>query len=518
MSLNRRRPLLQRLVHEDDGLGLILVLGVSVVVFGLIATSVAYALNSVQQAGQRTSFEQSLAASENGVDATLARLQDAFSGYNDDYPIPAPNSPRYPEQTCEAPLVTWPAQLANGTTVSDSKGNFLAAGSSTAEANEKLWAQQQLIALTAKPACVHKGGQGEYVVLKPETTKINNLYPKYGKVYSLGAVPAFGAARAKTRLVKAEYVFMPYRPLQAVLTGGDLEIGASVKIVGAAGTDQTLAGVHTNGRIVINGGSASVISGAVSSTGTPSGSISGNLVSQMPTQALPTVSAREFYYQAPSNDAAAMATWRDLCYDSTVGPSVRVWNAGGPCTGAEIGTPASIGWTFATNGRTWAATRDAVSGTYFVYEGNVTNGVGQATLPNMTVIAASANPDICGAKRYGNISWDHYDIAAPAFHNMWFFADGDVRVDANISIGQGATTPPVVSGFILAGDQVYLQTSSNSAVGAVVATDKCVGSPQPADSLTPGNVVKNLQLYYDPNSDAPFTSIITNSLWLDYSG
>lgn len=521
MSTRTRPRLLHRLVHEDDGLGLILVLGISIVVFGLIATALAYALNGVKQAKQRTQYEQSLATSENGIDSTLARLQDAFSAWNDDYPVPAPANARYPEQACNDALVAWPAVLANGTVVSDIAGNFLAAGGLTSQANEKLWARQKLDALRTAPSCVHTGGEGQYVVLKPLTTKVNGLYPKYGKVYALGAVPAFGAARSKTRLLKAEYVFMPYRPIQAVLTGSDLEIGSSVKITGAAGTDPTLAGVHTNGQIIVNGGSAAVITGTVSSTQPTSATISGVAVKQAPTQKLPTVSARSFYYQAPSNDPAAMSSWRDLCYDpATNTASVKPWSSGGPCTAdpSLATTPASIGWTFSSSGHTWTATRDSVSGTYYVYNGNVVNGSGQAVLPNMTVIAASENPTNCTTKRYGNISWDHYDLSAPAFHNLWFYGDGDVRVDANIKIGQGATTPPVVSGMIVAGDQVYLQTSSNSAVGSVVATDNCVGSPQPTDSMVDRNTVKNLELYYDPNSDAPFTSIITNSLWLDYSG
>jgi hypothetical protein len=133
----------------------------------------------------------------------------------------------------------------------------------------------------------------------------------------------------------------------------------------------------------------------------------------------------------------------------------------------------------------------------------------------MSVFAAAANPTDCATKRYGNIDWDHYDIAAPAFHSTWFYADGDVRVTSNIKIGSGATSPPIVSGSITSGDPTYLYTQSNSAVGNVVAADTCK-TTQPVDSLASMNEIHS-DLYYDPNADTPFTSIITNTLWLDYA-
>lgn len=496
--------------EDDDGMALILVIGTSLVVFTLIVTAIAYGLNAVKQAGQRSQFEQSEASAETGIDRTLAQLQDAFTSYNVDYPIPNVPTAHYPAPACNATPVTWPAVLANGTTVSDASGNFIAAGGQTAVQNEKTWAAQKTNALVSIPGCVSSSGSGQFVVLKPVSPLVNGLYPKYGKVYALGAVPAFGAQRGKTRLLKSEYVFMPYRPLHAVLTGGNLNIASSVKITGAAGVDPTVAGVHSNGSIDITGASP-VVTGQVTSTLASSGTVSGQPISQTPTERVPKVSAESFYYQAPSGDAAAMSSWYDLCTDG----SVRGWSSGGPCSGAVLTTAANIGWTYSNH--VWTATRDSVSGTFYAYQSSVVNGTGNAVIPNMTVIASSQNPTNCSSKKYGNIQWDHYNLSAPAFHNTFFYADGDVVINANLQIGQGSATPPVVSGSITAGDQVYLETSSNSAVGWVVAADGCT-TQQPSDSLVDTNQVKNMELYYDPNADAPFTSIITNTLWLDYSG
>ena len=65
--------------------------------------------------------------------------------------------------------------------------------------------------------------------------------------------------------------------------------------------------------------------------------------------------------------------------------------------------------------------------------------------------------------------------------------------------------------MFIAGDQISLQTSSSGAVGSVLAGNTCSTSP-----LVTTNEVKNPAIYYDPNSTAPFTSIITTTLWLEY--
>ena len=44
-------------------------------------------------------------------------------------------------------------------------------------------------------------------------------------------------------------------------------------------------------------------------------------------------------------------------------------------------------------------------------------------------------------------------------------------------------------------------------------------TPQiPGEGYITSNEIKNPAIYYDPNSDAPFTSLIDTTLWLEYVG
>lgn len=501
---------------------MILVIGISIMVFALVSAATAYAINGLSQSQQRSAFERSLAAAENGVDRTLAELSAAFTDYNADYPVPSPPTLAEPTPWCNTTAVTYPAFLADGSQVSDANGVFVS------ENAERTWATQQLT--TLRSVCGElDGGVGQYVVLKPVSPLSGGVYPKSGKVYAMGAVPGFDDPEATTRLVKNEYIFMPYRPMNAVLTGATLEIGASVVITGAAGVDPSVAGIHTNGTLDISGASAATITGSVSQTEPVSGapSLGGQPVVQQDQQRMPEVDAGKYYFQAPNYSKDNMASWYNLCPDG----SVRAYSSAGPCdaaTSAVLNQAADgslvlpyRGWDFLTSGadRTWQGDRTTQPGTYYAHHSSIEAKTGgpDPMINGLTLIAEASDKENCSAKRYGNITWGHHSITAPAMGNMFFYADGDVKVDSNIQLGQGATTPPVVSGMAVARDQIALSTSSNSAVGAVVATDAC-STTQPVDSIVGVNSIKNAELYYDPNSDAPFTSIITTSLWLDYSG
>jgi hypothetical protein len=200
--------------------------------------------------------------------------------------------------------------------------------------------------------------------------------------------------------------------------------------------------------------------------------------------------------------------WYDLCTDGTV----KAWSQNGPCTGTVNGTQSSIGWSFDSGSRTWVASRHSISGVFYVHEGNVDVGTGNAAIANITVIASSANADDCATKAYGNIRWDHYDMRAPAFRNLFLLADADIETFSNFTAGNvGTNGSAVVSGMFIAGDQISLQTSSQGAVGSVIAADRCTTSP-----MITSNVVKNPAVYFDPDGDSPFSDIITTTLWLEY--
>src|SRR5450830_645660 len=241
------RSTVRRRARGDDGVGLILVIGVSVFVFLLAAVAVSIAVNGVSQSRQRTAFEKALATAESGVDYGLGKLQASFTEFGADYPIPAE------ETALDTALGTSPACKAdavNFPTSGDGAGGIFAS-----EATERAWATEYLVPLETTTGCVRTGDAGQYVILKPASANI-----KYGRVYALSAMPSFAQA-TRTRLVKSEYVFMPYRPSNAILSGGDLDISSSTTVTVAAGQDPLLASVHANG--TITGSGNPTVSGSV---------------------------------------------------------------------------------------------------------------------------------------------------------------------------------------------------------------------------------------------------------------
>ncbi len=507
-SIQRLGRAARRVQDEPDaGIAMIMAIGTIVFITALIVTATAYAVTGLKQSTKRTTFEQSLAVAENGIDQAMSAIQKQYSTTFTDYPVPG-TSGGLGCTMADVSGYQFPAYVGV-TQVSDANGAFVATPGRTAEQNERTWARTKLDALRAA-GCTKTGPEGEYVVLKPKSPGTSS--GKYGKIYALGAVPSFTATEPRVRLIKSEYIFMPYRPQNAILTQGNLEFQGSFLIGQAAGTTGDIASVHSNGSIDITGNAGTVL-GAVTATGTVAGSVnaSGGITSGTTVQTVPPISATAFYSQAATAGPTVLTTWHDLCSDGTVRP----YSASGPCTSATVTASNTFNnWTWVSGTRTWEAGTNIPAGTYFVDKANVTNGNGNGSEPKFTVIASSLNPDNCASKRYGNIDWDHYDLVTTAYPNMWMYADGDVRVTSNIKIGSAVA--PIASGGIVAGDQTYLYTQSNSAVGAVVAGDQCKAT-QPADSLVATNVVHS-DLYYDAQADLPLSTIITNTLWLDYSG
>jgi hypothetical protein len=495
--------LLTRRTSGDEGAALILVIGILTIVTTLVAVASMIAINSLRSSTNRVTYEAALSAAENGIDFALARLQKAFDDYNADYPIPTTPSVAIPSPSCTGTSVPDPAPFASA-------------------AAERTWAKQQLTALlAAHPECVQQGGEGEFLVFKPQTPLVAGLYPKSGKVYAMGWVPAHDAPNAKTRLLKAEYIFMPYRPTHAVLSSGDIAISSSTTVTAAYGIDPLEASVHSNGSV--SGTGNPTVTGPVTSTGSSSFSSnrftapqnSGGAVAHESTQRIPGVDARSLYFRALSDHPEYDPIWYDLCDDGTA----RSRSASGPCTSATILNPASTtfrGWSWTSSSKTWVASRNTQDGIYFVDKGNVDVGTGNAAINNISVIASSENPDNCGSKKNGNIQWDHYELLHPAYQNLWLYADGDIVTHSNFTAGSGTSTPPVVSGMFVAGDQMQMETSSQGAVGSVLVGNQCPTQGNP--NLITTSEIKNPAIYYDPNSDAPFTSIINTTLWLEYPG
>ncbi len=489
------------LTKGDSGVGLILVIGTTTVVLGMVFLAATIAERSLRSSAGHVTYAQALGAAESGIDQTLARLQRAYVQFNADFPVPSNGTAMDPSPTCNA----------NPNTYKVPTGGFATA------AAERDWAKQRIAQLlAANPNCLQHSQNGDFVVLKPSNRQA---------VYAQGWSPAYGAARARTRLLKSEYLFLPYKPSNAILTGKNLLVNSSTTVTSAPGSDPALASVHANGTVTVATGNPIVygpVSSSVDSSGASSSKFYGNtggVVTLTPVQPIPVVRASTVYarWQATLRDS-----WYDLCPDGTM---KRPTSAGacastspgdviadlGP-SGAAYGTRVrGFSWTAASgsNPATWNVGKNVPDGVYYAYASNVVpdTAAGNTVTSSATILAEAQNEDVC-PKFGGSITWDHNNISAPLIPNLFMLADGDLSTSANFSAGSGG--PPVISGLFIAGDQLHLQTSSNGAYGAFIAADQC---PPSSGEV---NEIKNPSVYFDPNAEAPFTDIINTTLWLEY--
>jgi hypothetical protein len=494
-----------RRLRDDSGIGMILVLGITVFVATITATAGVIAINGLSQSRNRINFESSLSAAEAGIDFALANLQYSFDTSFDDYVIPtagvAPTT-----QCTPVTSVSYPTEVERAVEGWD----------------EEAWASGQLDALegaplvSGRPACLLSTPSGDVLILKP-ANETGGPSVKYGRIYARGWSPEWGATGAVERTIKVEYVFMPFQPEHAVLTGSDLSLQGSYLVDEANGVAANTAGVHTNGDLDITG-SGGDVSGPVTYSGAYNDSVvfsSGDSPTYEATPVrIPTVSARQLYTQAPSRGSVDYSDWYDLCPDGTA----REYSVAGPCQGSvhRLGTG---GWQFSGSAPAtylWTATRNTVDGTYFVWQANATNGSGNVNFNSITVIAAASQPasaSSCPTPRYGgSITWDHFGVGIPNFSDLWFLADQDLDVHANFDAGSNGTNP--VAGTYIAGEEIKLWTSSSMLVGSVLAANQCDGDSGPVGADL--NTIQGQDIWFKPNADSPFSSVIATTLWLEY--
>lgn len=484
---------LRRLRGDESGLGMVLVLAMGGVLTTLMIVTTTVALRSLESSRQHVSFESALAVADGGVDSILARARNTYvlTG-SDSYVTPAIGDP-----TCDQSAVPW-----SDTAVAAAGG-------------EQAWAKQQLTALALVPACRTKTPNGEVVLLKPPGRQV---------IYAMSFSPGYGAIEVKRRMLKAEYLFTPYAPAHAILTGGDVLLDSSTKVTTVPGADPVLAAVHSNGNVLVASGNPTVYGQVTQSAQNPTGSSNnflanagGNITGAVQ-ESIPFTGARETWNGNHGKNPTG--GWWDLCPDG----KVKRPTGTAPCGGTleiDLATGGTFrGWQYvAGTVPRWEATSaikvNGFSGTFYVHEGDALD-VGSNTgspVPNLTVIASAVGSPAACNKIGGNISWGSIDPAAPSLQDTWLIADQDLKTTSNYQAGS-ASGSTVISGLFLAGDQVEMSTSSNGAYGAVVAVDQC--DPPDGTSMVDSNSIKNPSIYYDPNSKAPFTNIINNTLWLEY--
>lgn len=495
-----RGTALARIRGGDEGIGLVLVLGMGAILTGLMIISTTSAIRSLESSRQHVSFESALAVADGGIDTTLARAQSGYISTNSDsYLTPSPSDP-----TCAAPSVGWPAAWV---------------ATQPTPQQERTWARAELEALATTSGCLQTGKNGQYVMLKPAGRQV---------VYSLGWSPRRDAAEVKKRLIKAEYLFTPYAPEHAILTSGNLQLDSSTTVTSAPPNDPLLAAVHSNGTISVSSGNPTVFGPVTQGGSGPTASSNnfmanpGDDVTGAPKVSIPYAGAATVWTRNRASNPPG--GWYDLCPNGVV----RRPDGVSPCAGtllANVSTSGSFrGWTFDGTGPVpvWSGgneiKQNGFSGTYYISEGDVLNPASNAgsPVPNLTVIASAVttSPALSCNKVGGNITWGSTDPLAPSVPNTWLIADQDLKTTSNYQAGS-ASGGTVISGFFIAGDQMEMSTSSNGAYGAVVAADQC--DPL-TGSLVADNIVKNPSIFYDPNAQAPFTDIINNTLWLEYAG
>ena len=209
-------------------------------------------------------------------------------------------------------------------------------------------------------------------------------------MYSPRLVTVTNDLDAKDRLLKAEYIFAPYRPGKAILTGGNLDFGricGSLRRQRICGCPLELLRDGCKRQHDVAGTLSA--SGSVSSCG---GAVTGGCKSSQPPERVPEANPRAVY----QDYAITTSQWYDLCPDGTA----KSPSASGPCQGSTIASSPYNDWTYtpgnATTPGTWIADYSGTQypGVYYVYGANAqlgNNGNSNTTV-TMTVLAESTTP------------------------------------------------------------------------------------------------------------------------------
>lgn len=457
---------LRALHHGEEGFGLIVVIGMAAAVTLLIVAGTGMGIATLQSSRSHQQFEGAMAVAEAGVDQTLSDINAAYNA------------------------------MTSTTFVTGGSCALTAPTPFASDEGERAWASSALEALPDE--CLVTTPTGQYVAVRPTGAQA---------VYSMGWTPSRDAAKNKKRLVKAEYLFAPYKPSNAILTSGDLDFSGSLLV--DATNSGVPANVHTNADITGYNNSLNV-AGAISSSGTLPGpcptNVTGGCTDEAALQSVPTIKARNVYTRLTASNADG---WYDLCPDGIVrAASTSVPPV--PCTGSALGSSGFNGWQFtAGSGATppvWTLPRTAggpYPGTYYVFEGDAKIGDGgnSSTTWPITVIAEAAETggtaDTCGTLG-GNIDWKLFNLT-PKLPGMQLLADARLSGSANASAG---------SGLFLAGHTVELKSSSGQITGAVVASNECAAAGT--------NSVQGYEVHYDGTFESPLSDLIRTSLWLEY--
>lgn len=401
--------------RDDEGFGMVLVIGLGLVITSIVVLATTQGVRSIKGAQQHVIFGQSVDAAEAGVDQYIARLQ-----YNNAY------APLNLAQPAEFNSVTgWSSQTA-----------------------ERDWARSALLGLAATPSNLTTVPQGQFVTIRPSWVKA---------VYSLGFSPSFDR-RTRTRLLKSEYLFSTYHPSSAILTNGDISCCPSYNIGNAPGISGSVD-IHTNGTL------ADVPAPANGETVTASAtSCSAPCVSGAPLQTVPVIDPEQVYKMDATNYASG---WYDLCPDGFAHKADTTNFL--PCAN-PLKWPSTNGWSKSgtSPNATWSPSSTPAAGVYYIYKGNV--DITRTDITNsVTVITESSNNNAC-PRTDGNITvkqstWSNGSTNTAYIPGLMAVAGGNFYQTTQTTMKQGA---------VLAQGSVNQHTSAHDYLqGLMIAQDKC---------------------------------------------
>jgi hypothetical protein len=445
--------------RDDSGFGLILVVALSVVITLFVALSLTLAQRTISSGRSHTTYNQSLDASESGVDLVLGQLKT-----NHSYAA----GPDLPAQC-------W----TSGLTLDSPCGT-----------DERAWVRLQLSSLATTSSNRVRVSQGEFVAIKPAHAHA---------VYSMSFVPDYAHA-TRIRVLKAEYLFSTFAPADAILTGSSSNISGSFTVSAVLGSPP--ASIHSNQDLTqcpnlsISAGGTTSASGLTNACGG---------TAQSARETIPAIDPRAVY---TSEWSKYSGTWFDLCPDGKAyQPS-----AAGPCSGQAQGSasPLFLGnspfrsWSFGSG--TWNDGGGSnSSGIFYVYraDANMTRAgsVIQTVLTEATMNRGDPTTQCAKNPNDGNITIKQTDVTT--------FMPGLVILAGN-SLSMQAQSGAGV-GLVAAQETVSMNTSSAPGVqGAVIAENYCDSTANPEVNSFQGSEVR-----YDGSIDVPLGSTVRTSLELE---
>jgi cytoskeletal protein CcmA (bactofilin family) len=453
------RACLRRRLAEEQGIAMVLVVGMSAILFAIAAIVMTRNFSDYNQVRSNRRFEQAIQVADSGVDHTLYKV---------------------------------------GALPSYTTGETLPTSFASTDAEED-W----VLANAADNALVTTP-EGQWATIRPENAEV---------IYSVGYVPT-RAAPYKVRVIRAAYDFAPFAPGAAILTDGDLHISGEAMIDGAQGN------VHANGDVTLEG--RPTVSGYASAQGDYEAIGSptvGQALEGQPEREVPLVDPRENYPMSeydlcPNGDVRTGPSY-------SVGDGKFPNTSGVPCGGDWLANASTVeykAWdmmlgTDPSKGARWRFDGPTGhDGVYYIYRGSaeVSGAPGTPAAPWSVTIFAEATPASGGERDHcphiggdidvgGQPTIRRHDKAQP----LQFIAGRDLKVAGN---------PGTTYEGVLAAHEQFSVSGHPTIRGVVIANDYCDTTGSPV-GISLVDITGSAHITYDGGLEVPLGRQIRTTHW-----